>query len=76
MNTQSPTQPNPISSYHTYQPFEIIVTWLHEKSPQGSEYNQITAVLKSEKCKNAIRGQYKKLKKYVQSMCVFDCVHV
>lgn len=39
-------------------PFPMTVTWLHDLSPTGVEYNQIVAVVKSAKTYISIREQY------------------
>jgi hypothetical protein len=40
------------------EPFPMTVTWLHDVSPTGVEYNQVVAVVKSAKTYISIREQY------------------
>jgi hypothetical protein len=46
-------------------PFPIGIYWFNDKSPVGIEYNQVTAICRSARCRERIRQCYKDMEKNV-----------
>lgn len=40
------------------EPFPISIQWFNDKSPEGIEFNQVCAILRSSRCREKIRERY------------------
>ena len=50
---------------HELNPFPISIQWFNDKSPEGIEFNQVTGILLSPRCRANIRDNYVKMEKRV-----------
>lgn len=45
------------------EPFPIGIQWFNDKSPEGIEFNQVCAILRSSRCREKIRERYLEMEK-------------